>query len=97
MNDKYDPTIATRNNFTLTVSFISVALFIISGIFFIVGLNTMTFYSPLEFGDGHFVGGDAYNYIIMATRGTAYEVISLMFALLGCTSYIGGKLGKRGQ
>ena len=39
-----------------------------------------------------YVGGDAYNYIISAARSTAIMVKSLIYAVLGCTSMIMGRL-----
>lgn len=37
---------------------------------------------------GHVVGGDAYNYIIMASRGVLFGVASLVCALVGSVIYI---------
>jgi hypothetical protein len=40
------------------------------------------------FDPKEYVGGDAYNYIISATRSTALMVKSLIYAVLGSTSII---------
>ena len=44
------------------------------------------------FDPKEYVGGDAYNYIISATRSTAIMVKSLIYAVLGCISLILGQL-----
>ena len=48
--------------------------------------------SEYYFDPKKYVGGDAYNYIISATRATAIMVKSLVYAILGCTSLILGQL-----
>lgn len=47
--------------------------------------------SPLQFYEKTYVGGDAYNYIISATRSTAIMVKSLIWMVLGCSSIIVGR------
>lgn len=46
---------------------------------------------PLRFYEKSYVGGDAYNYIISATRSTAIMVKSLIWMVLGCSSIIIGR------
>ena len=48
--------------------------------------------SEYYFDPKKYVGGDAYNYIISATRSTAIMVKSLIYAVLGSTSIIFARL-----
>lgn len=45
-----------------------------------------------RFSEHSYVGGDAYNYIISASRSTTVMVKSLVLAVLGCSSFISGLL-----
>lgn len=47
---------------------------------------------PFMFAERRYVGGDAYNYIISASRSAAIVTKSLFWAILGCTSIIAGRL-----
>ncbi len=44
--------------------------------------------NPMDFHEERYVGGDAYNYIISASRSAAVMVKSLFWVILGCTSII---------
>ena len=44
--------------------------------------------NPMYFHEERYVGGDAYNYIISASRSSAVMVKSLICFVLGCTSII---------
>lgn len=58
------------------------ALFLIAGaILAIVGIVTMYNY---EADSARIVGGDAYNFIIIATRGTGLICAGIVSALIGC-------------
>lgn len=43
----------------------------------------MYYYSEDSFGMGHIVGGDAYNFIIIALRGLGFIVTGLIFTVVG--------------
>ena len=47
---------------------------------------------PFRFYEKTYVGGDAYNYIISASRSTAVMIKSLIWMVLGCSSIIAGRL-----
>ncbi|MCS2333630.1 hypothetical protein [Bacteroides sp. BFG-606] len=47
--------------------------------------------NPLKFYEEQYVGGDAYNYIISASRSSAVMVKSLIWMVLGCSSVIIGR------
>ena len=51
-----------------------------------------SFSGEYYFIEYEYVGGDAYNYIISAARSTAIMVKALIYAVLGCTSLILGRL-----
>ena len=51
-----------------------------------------SFAGEYYFNEYEYVGGDAYNYIISAARSTAIMVKALIYAVLGCTSLISGRL-----
>ena len=51
-----------------------------------------SFAGEYYFIEYEYVGGDAYNYIISAARSTAIMVKALIYAVLGCTSLILGRL-----
>lgn len=44
--------------------------------------------SPMMFDEKRYVGGDAYNYIISASRSTAIMVKSLIWVVLGSTTVL---------
>lgn len=44
--------------------------------------------NPMDFYEERYVGGDAYNYIISASRSAAVMVKSLIWFILGCSSII---------
>lgn len=44
--------------------------------------------NPMDFHEERYVGGDAYNYIISASRSAAVMIKSLIWFVLGCTSII---------
>ena len=60
-------------------------LFIISGVFFVLGLYKALFYS---FDMNYYVGGDAYNLIINAGKATAYFVLSMGTLITGTLFWI---------
>lgn len=47
---------------------------------------------PFMFSEKRYVGGDAYNYIISASRSAAVVTKSLIWTILGCTSILAGRL-----
>ena len=47
---------------------------------------------PFMFSEKRYVGGDAYNYIISASRSAAVVSKSLIWTILGCTSILAGRL-----
>lgn len=47
---------------------------------------------PFMFSEKRYVGGDAYNYIISASRSAAVITKSLIWTILGCTSILAGRL-----
>lgn len=47
---------------------------------------------PFMFYEKRYVGGDAYNYIISASRSAAVVSKSLIWTILGCTSILAGRL-----
>lgn len=47
---------------------------------------------PFMFSEKRYVGGDAYNYIISASRSSAVVTKSLIWTILGCTSILAGRL-----
>lgn len=47
---------------------------------------------PFMFSEKRYVGGDAYNYIISASRSAAVVIKSLIWTILGCTSILAGRL-----
>lgn len=47
---------------------------------------------PFMFSEKRYVGGDAYNYIISASRSAAVVTKSLLWTILGCTSILAGRL-----
>ncbi len=47
---------------------------------------------PFDFYEKRYVGGDAYNFIISATRSSAVMVKSLVWMVAGCTALIFGRL-----
>lgn len=62
-----------------------------------IALVGVGFYVMFSYGDysdsnllgntaGHIVGGDAYNYIIIAVRGTGFMLAGVVSALLGLAS-----------
>lgn len=81
---------------TVNVSFKSVVKFglvALGFIFLSVGIYYLirdVHYSdnPMKFTEERYVGGDAYNYIISASRSTAVMVKSLIWVVLGCSSII---------
>lgn len=48
--------------------------------------------SPYSFYEHHYVGGDAYNYIISAARSSAVMVNSLIWMVAGCSALIIGRI-----
>jgi len=59
-----------------------------------VGFYTMfTYQSWGTEGPGRFVGGDAYNYLIIATRGVGWMVAAVVAAILG----LGAQLANKGS
>lgn len=47
---------------------------------------------PFLFYERHYVGGDAYNYIISAARSSAILVKSLVWMVAGCSALIIGRI-----
>lgn len=75
-------------------TFLAKLLLILSGLFTAIGFVVMYTYpycseTDLKWGEcglkgiGHVVGGDAYNYIIMAGRATGWMVAGLTAAVVG--------------
>lgn len=55
-------------------------------------LNIHSNGDPYLFHEKEYVGGDAYNFIISASRSAAIMVKSLIWMVFGCSSLIIGKL-----
>lgn len=74
-----------------------VTSFIVAFIFVCIGFYKLFVYKNSDLGEktNAYVGGDAYNYIINSTMGTAYFVLSLIFVVLGCTFLICNHLNCR--
>lgn len=68
-------------------------------VFLCIGFYKIWVYKNGELSDpiNAYVGGDAYNYIINASMGTAYFVASLIFVVLGCTFFITNHLVQYGR
>lgn len=76
---------------------IEVAFYILGAVFIILclvkyGADLNTYGGEFLFSEKEYVGGDAYNYIISASRSTTVMVKSLIFAVLGSSSIISGLL-----
>lgn len=56
------------------------------------GADLETYKGEYRFEEVGYVGGDAYNFIISASRSAAVMVKSLVLAVLGCSSVISGLL-----
>lgn len=54
------------------------------------GADVETYVDEYHFDEISYVGSDAYNFIISATRSTTIMVKSLILAVFGCTSIIAG-------
>ena len=73
-------------------------IFYIAGIVLIVmsimkyGQDLNTYRGEYRFDEISYVGGDAYNCIISASRSTAVMVKSLILAVWGCSLFISGLL-----
>ncbi|USB34272.1 hypothetical protein [Paenibacillus sp. YPG26] len=74
---------------------IAVILYLIAAGLLIFGIVTMYHYGDYNSGynlsgskAGHIVGGDAYNYIIIATRGVGLIVAALISSLVASTIFI---------
>lgn len=71
-------------------------LYVLGFIFLIKGFLLYSddlFYTdnPMKFYEEHYVGGDAYNYIISAARSSAIMIKSLIWIVLGCFSILIGR------
>ena len=71
-------------------------LYVLGIIFLIKGFifySKDLFYTdnPLKFYEEHYVGGDAYNYIISAARSSAIMIKSLIWIVLGSFSIVIGR------
>ena len=72
-------------------------LYIIGIIFLIIGFNYYSkdlrcgSYGVFDFYENKYVGGDAYNYIISASRSAAVMIKSLIWIVLGSCSIIIGR------
>lgn len=84
-----------------TVSKIFAVLFYLAGVILICvaiyylnnDLSPRYSFSGLyDFDEHEYVGGDAYNFIISASRATGILVKSLIYTVLGCTSLVLGRL-----
>ena len=63
-------------------AFLTVVLIMLSVVFMIVGWRVMyTYYSGYG-GTGNIVGGDAYNYIIIANRGIGWFCAGIIVAII---------------
>ena len=60
-----------------------------------VGFYTMFTYDSIR-GEGKIVGGDAYNYIIIATRGVGFISAGVVSALIGVGAILSGILRRSG-
>lgn len=65
-------------------------IFLIKGFIF-YGEDLFYTDGPMKFYEEHYVGGDAYNYIISAARSSAIMVKSLIWIVLGCFSIVVGR------
>ena len=78
-------TVEPTNDNTKTIFGISIASFVISGLFVIVGLYKLLAYKNDDDAEEYtnaYVGGDAYNYIINGTHATAWLVLATCFMVL---------------
>ena len=71
-------------------------LYVIGGVCLAIGFyyysNDVNYNNtPCDFYQQQYVGGDAYNLIITASRSTAIMVKSLIWIVLGCSSIIVGR------
>ena len=48
--------------------------------------------NPYRFYEHHYVGGDAYNYIISAARSSAVMINSLIWMVAGCSALVIGHI-----
>jgi len=80
------------------LGFSSAVFFIGSIIFVSIGLDTMYTYGLGILGDykGHIVGGDAFNFIIIANRGIGWINIGIISSIIGSTLAILAKGLPRG-
>lgn len=84
----------------INISFVvEIALYVIGAILLLIAfkwynsdLEVWSKNDPFMFSEKRYVGGDAYNYIISASRSAAVVAKSLIWTLLGCTSIIAGRL-----
>ncbi len=67
---------------------VGVLLYIAAGILVAIGLYTMFTYEGVSDGTGHLVEGDAYNYMIIATRGVGWIAAGIVVALMGVGALI---------
>lgn len=83
---------------TVTSSNVIEKILYVTGIALIIfavvkyGNDLETYRGEFRFNEIGYVGGDAYNYIISATRSAAVMVKSLILAVLGCSAVISGLL-----
>lgn len=78
--------------FEWTLYFAGLLLILLSVIYLFKDLKLTSSGDVYYFQEKSYVGGDAYNFLISATRSIAVMVKSLIFAILGSTSIIVGRL-----
>lgn len=72
-------------------------LYVLGVVFIIIGINyygqdlECGSYGVFDFDEKEYVGGDAYNYIISASRSSAVMIKSLIWFVLGSCSIIIGR------
>lgn len=100
MDDEVHKTEKKEEKITITLSPILSATLYVFGIIAIVvafywynkDLNVHSDGDPFRFYEKTYVGGDAYNYIISASRSTSVIAKGLFWMILGCSSIICGRL-----
>lgn len=92
-------TVTEKQNKNNKLIYGAIPSFIMSAIFFIMGLYKMFAYKNMDsYPYTHinaYVGGDAYNYIINGTYSTAYFVLSMGLLVFGILLLIYGELKLR--
>ena len=91
MEDGEQKTVEIRfNKILVYILYLLGLIFIIAG-FYYYSQDLDYNQDPLLFYEKKYVGGDAYNYIISASRSTAVLIKSLIWIVLGCSSILTGR------